>query len=240
MRSVPTVRRALTALLSGFAASAQAQAVDMVVYPNAGLFEVENGRITGPGAPMLARLQALSGVRMNGRSLPIARALQATALQPGGCLIALPRTPDREAQFRWIGPWSSSTIALYGRANETRPVNGPEDLRGTQIAALREALPSVWLKEHGLSGHDVNDVAAGLRILQAGRVDYWLGNDVVTRFAIKAGLDGPAPRLLYSFGRIDLHMACHPGTPAATVERLQAGIEQLRRGGELVEFGLGR
>lgn len=234
-------RLPLPALLLTLAAHvhAQAEVVDMVVYPNAGLFEVEGGRITGPAAPILARLQAVSGVGMKGQALPIARATQPGVLKPGGCLIGLPRTSEREGLFRWAGPWSSSTIVLHGRPDETRKVNGPTDLRGALVAVLRESLPANWLKEHGLSSHEVNDVAAGLRILQAGRVDYWLGNDVVTRFAIKA-VGGPAPRALYSFGRIELFMACHLETPAATVERLNAGLEQMRRGGELVEFGLNR
>ncbi|MDR7331862.1 transporter substrate-binding domain-containing protein [Roseateles asaccharophilus] len=230
-------RAAALALLLG--CTAQAQTVDMVIYPNAGLFEIENGRFTGPGAPMLARLETISGVRMNGQSMPIARALQPGMLKSGACLVGLPRTPEREAAFRWAGPWSSSTITLYGRPGETRQVNGPEDMRGATTGVLREALPAAWLKEHRLASHEVNDVATGLRILHAGRVDYWLGSDVVARFAVKAS-GVPAPRVLYSFGRIDLHMACHPGTPAAIVERLHAGIEQLRRSGELVEFGLGR
>lgn len=229
---------ALLALLSSLATASQAPTLEIVVYPNAGLFEVEEGRFTGPGAPMLARLQAVSGVRLTARSLPIARALQPGVLKPGACLVGLPRTAEREAHYRWAGPWSSSSITLYGRAAETRRVDGPDDMRGAQIAVLREALPAAWLKERGLPGYEVNDVATGLRMLQAGRVDYWLGNDVVTRFAIRAGVEGPAPRVLYSFGRIDLHMACHPQTPAELVERLHTSLDQLRRSGELVDFGL--
>ena len=76
-------------------------------------------------------------------------------------------------------------------------------------------------------------------MLQAGRVDFYLGNDMVTRIAIKAGGE-PEPQVLYSFGRIDLFMACHPSTPAAVVEQLNAALAQLRAKGELAEFGLGR
>lgn len=228
-------RAAALALLLGCAA--EAQTVEMIIYPNAGLFEVEHGRFTGPGAPMLARLEATSGLRINGSSMPIARALQTGMRKPGTCLVGLPRTPERDSAFLWAGPWATSSITLYGRAMETRRVQGPEDLRGARIGVLRETPPAAWLKEHGLTGHEVNDVATGLRILQAGRIDYWLGSDLVTRFAAKAG-DGPPPRALYSFGRIDLYMACHPATSAAIVARLDKGIEQLRRNGELAEFGL--
>lgn len=227
---------ALLALLLSLTATAQA--VDMLVYPNAGLFDIdEDGGIGGPGAVMLDRLRDVSGVRLNPKVIPFARALQAESLKPGACLIGLTRTPDREAQYRWAGPWSSSVIALYGRTGETRQVKGPEDLRGARIAALRAAPTATWLKERGLDGYEVNDVASGLRLLQAGRIDYWLGNDMVTRIAIKASGEA-APRVLYSFGRIDLYMACHPATPTMLVDQLNAGLKKLRAGGELVEFGL--
>lgn len=228
---------AFFALLIGLAANAQAAAVDLLVYPNAGVFEVEGSRIGGPGAQMLARLQSASGVQLKQQPMPIPRALQLLASRPDTCVVALPRTAEREALFRWAGPWASSVITLYGRADETRQVNGPADMRGTQIAVLRESNPAAWLKEHGITGQEVLDVSMGLRMLQAGRVDYWLGNDMAARFVIKT-MSGPLPRALYSFGRIDLHMACHRDTPAAVVERLHAGIEQLRRSGELADYGL--
>ncbi|MGM9480986.1 substrate-binding periplasmic protein [Roseateles sp. NT4] len=230
-------KAALLSLLLPLAATVQAEAVDMVVYPNAGVFDADGSRIVGPGADMLARLQMASGVQMSQQLMPIARAMQTVPHKPGSCLVALPRTPEREAQYRWAGPWATSAIGLYGGANETRHVEGPADLRGAQIAVLRESTPAAWLKEQGLTGHEVNDVTIGLRMLQAGRVDFWLGNDLAARFVIR-NLSGPVPRLLYSFGRIDLYMACHLATPAETLERLQAGFDQLRRNGDLAEFGL--
>jgi len=227
---------ALLALLLSFTATAEA--TDMLVYPNAGIFEIStDGRIGGPGAVMLERLREVSGVPLKPRVVPFARALHPESLQPGACLIALTRTPDREARYRWAGPWSSSVITLYGRSDETRQVKRPEDMRGARIAALRAAPTAAWLKERGLDGYEVNDVAAGLRMLQAGRVDYWLGNDMVTRLALKASGEA-TPRVLYSFGRIDLYAACHAQTSAALVERLHAGLAQLRANGELAEFGL--
>lgn len=227
----------LSVLLLCLAAAAPALALDMLVYPNAGIFEVNNGHIGGAGAAMLTRLQALSGVKLDLQVMPIARAQQTVLHKPGLCVVAMPRTPEREAQYRWAGPWASSAIALYGRADEPRQVNGPEDMRGAQIAVLRESIPAAWLKDHGLASYEVNDVSTGLRMLQAGRVTFWLGNDMAARFVIKT-LDGPAPRVLYSFGRIDLFIACHPTVPPEQVERMHTGLEQLRRSGELLEFGL--
>lgn len=228
----------LTALLLSFTASAWSQAVDLLVYPNGGIFDIDKqGGIGGPGAALVARLQSASDVQLNPQVMPIARALQTIAQLPNTCLVGLPRTPDRELDFRWAGPWASTSIALYGRAGEQRHVDGPQDLRGARIAVLRQSIPAAWLKEQGLTSQQVNDAAAGLRMLQAGRVDYWLGSDMATRLVIKT-IPGPAPRVLYRFGRIDLYMACQLSTPAALVERLHIGLQQLRRNGDLAEFGL--
>jgi polar amino acid transport system substrate-binding protein len=232
---------ALLPLLLSLSAVIQAQpqppAVNLLIFPNSGIFEVEGSQLSGPGAALLTRLQAISGVRLDRHLMPIARALQTVQHQPGSCVIAMPRTPERDARFRWAGPWSSGMFSLYGRAGETRQVTGPEDLRGAQIAVLRDSLPLAWLKEHGLASHEVNDTSTGLRMLQAGRVDFWLGNSIPTRFIIQRS-SGPAPRVVYSYGRIDLYIACHPATSEATVDLLHAGIEQLRRNGELTEFGV--
>ena len=230
----------LPALLLSLAASTRAQAqvpaVNMLVYPNAGVFEIVDGRISGPGEAMLMRLQAISGVQHKQQVMPIARVLQTLATKPDTCAVSLPRTADREAHFRWTTPWIISAITLYGRAQETRQITGPEDLLGTQVAVLRESLPAAWLKDHGVTGYEVNDMGTGLRMLQAGRIDFWLGSEVSARLAIRA-MQGPAPRPLYSYGRLELHMACHLSTEAAIVERLNAGLEQMRREGELAEFG---
>ena len=44
-----------------------------------------------------------------------------------------------------------------------------------------------WLKQHSLAAYEVNDVTTGLRILRAGRVDFWLGGNLPTRFIVKNG-----------------------------------------------------
>lgn len=231
-------RAALPCLLLCLSAASHAQdpAIDLLVYP-AGIFEISDGRLGGPGTTMLARLQTASGVRLNQQLMPVARAMQTVGLKPATCLVGLPRTPEREAQFRWAGPWASGNTVVYGRFDETRRVEGPQDLRNARIAVMRESRQAVWAKEQGLSSHEVNDVAVGLRMLQAGRVDFWLASEVSARHVIQTS-GGPAPRALHSFWRVDLHIACNNDTPAATVERLQAGIDQLRRNGELAEFGV--
>lgn len=225
-------------LLLALALPVRAQTLNILVYPNPGLFEVSaQDTVTGPGAAVLKRLAEVTGLTLRLKPAPAARALMMITQQPGYCAAGVPRTPERENLLRWAGLMGSGALMLYGRADDTREVLGPDDLRGATIVAQRESQPLAWLREHGLNAYEVNDTLTGLRMLRAGRVDFWLVNDLAGQRAIQLG-GGTAPRPLRSFGQIDLHIACHRELPAATAERMRQGLEQLRRDGELVEFGL--
>lgn len=228
----------LLALSLHAAAQAQPRVLEMLVYPNAGVFEAAPGKGPGGlGGAMLQRLQALSGVTINQQFMPIPRALLTVKQNPGHCMVAVSRTPERESSLMWAGPWARGATTVYARADDTRSVQHPQELRGSNIVVLRDSAPADWLKSQGMPATEVKDNTTGLRMLQARRVDYWLANDLAAHFVIRAE-GGPAPRELYNFGRIDLYMGCHPGTDPAAVAALDAAITQLRRNGELAEFGM--
>lgn len=228
----------LLALLPLSAAHAQTRVLEMLVYPNAGVFEAAPGKGPGgPGGMMLERLQALSGVTLNQQFMPVPRAMLTVKQHPGHCMVAVTRTPERESAFMWAGPWARGATAVFARADDTRGIQHPQELRGSSIVVLRESAPAEWLKTQGMPATEVKDNTTGLRMLQARRVDYWLANDLAANFVIRAE-GGPVPKQLYNFGRIDLYMGCHPATDPAAVAALDAAIAQLRRNGELTEFGM--
>lgn len=226
---------ALTLLLPP---AARATELDILVYANAGVFEASPGQGPGgPGGAMLERMQALSGLTLRQQVLPISRALLLAEQRPGHCVVALARTPERETRYQWAGPWARGAMAIYGRSDETRQVEGPQDLRGRSVVVLRDSAPAAWLKEQGLAAEEVKDNSTALRMLQARRVDYWVANDIAGHFVIRAA-GGATPRVMLSFGRIDLYFACHPNSDPAAIGALDIAIAQLRRTGELAEFGL--
>ena len=225
-------------LLPSFVLPVQAQTLEVLAHPNPGIFELSpRQEVVGSGARLLNHLAQVSALELRLRVVPAARSLQIVQERPGSCIAGLPRTPEREALFRWAGPLSSGALMLYGRAGEARSVASISDLRGTSIVVQRESQPLLWLHEHGLDAYEVNDTLTGLRMLNAGRVDYWLVNDVAARSAVQhSGM--PAPKAMREFGRIELHLACHRDIAPDVIARLNHGLEQLRRNGELAEFGL--
>lgn len=228
----------LTALLALLARAAPAQGLTVLVYPNPGLFDVaSDGRIEGAGAELLARLSAASGVPHDTRAVPAARAQAMLAQSPLHCIFGVARTAEREPLFSWLGPLASGELVLFGRPGELRQVHGPQDLAGRTVVAQRHSQALSWLTAHGVTAHEANDLVTGLRMLRAGRVDYWLVNELAARPVIRR-LGGEPLQPLYRAGRVELYIACHPDLPAALRERLQAGLTQLRRDGELAPFGL--
>lgn len=228
----------LLALLLHAAAQAQPRVLEMLVYPNAGVFELAAGKGPGgPGGVMLQRLQTLSGVTLNQQFMPIPRAMLTVRQAAGHCAVGVTRTPEREGLLMWAGPWARAASTVYARADDPRSLHHPQELRGSSIVVLRDSALADWLKAQGIPATPVKDNTTGLRMLQARRVDYWLANDLAAHFIIRAE-GGAAPRALHSFERMDFYVGCHPGTDPAAVAALDAAIAQLRRNGELAEFGL--
>lgn len=233
--SVPGLLVLLLALLGG---TARAQPLQLLVFPNPGLFDVAtDGMVSGPGAELLAKLGRASGVPQTILALPIPRALALGSSTPGHCIVGLTRTPEREPGFHWIGPLASGALVIYARADETPALQVPLDMRGHGVTVQRESAAAAWLREQGIPAQEVNNSVTALRMLQARRVDFWFANELAAEPVIRA--EGGVPvRPQLTLRRVDAYVACHIATPAEPVEKLRQALQKLRRQGELAEFGL--
>lgn len=232
------MRYVMVLLLALLCGTTRAQQLQLLVFPNPGLFDVAaDGGVSGPGADLLARLGQSSGLQLGIQALPIPRALATASSTPGACAVGLSRTPEREAAFHWAGPLASGALVIYARADETQALQSPRDLRGHGVVVQRESAAAAWLREQGIPAQEVNNAVTALRMLQARRVDFWFVNEVAAERVIRAEGGAPLKHQL-TLGRVDAYIACHIATPREPVEKLHQAIQKLRRQGELAEFGL--
>ncbi|MFG6464719.1 substrate-binding periplasmic protein [Roseateles sp. DXS20W] len=232
--------RLLAGLLAALATAAAAARppLRMLVFPVPGLFDiVEGGHIAGPGGLLLRQIAQASELSIETSSVPLARAWNTVLTEPNTCVLGVTRSPDREERFQWVGVVSRADVAVYGR---TDALFAPPDLgalRGKPVVVLRETFTAIALREAGVVAQEVSSAAIALRMLQAGRVDYWYAHQLVAEpTARNAG--GLAIRPLLVTSRIDGYLACNPETAADDVDKLRQALQRLRRQGDLTPFGV--
>ncbi len=233
---------ALAVAMPGAGAVAQPAApVRLLVFPVPGLYEVAaDGSIQGAGGVLLRRLAQVSKQPFTNEVLPVPRALQTLFDPTPACIVGVVRTPDREASLQWVGVVSRAELAVYGRQDMPPPAEAAPtlaSLRGKRVVVVRDTAMAAQLREQAVRAQEVSSNLGALRMLQAGRVDYWFTHQLLAEPAASAA--GGAPiRPLFSIARIDGYLACNAAVTPAAVEALREALQQLRRGGALAAFGL--
>ena len=135
---------------------------------------------TGPqgfSVELLRKMTAAAGVPLALQVLPWVRAVQMAEAEPASVLFSLTRTPEREAQFQWVGPIAQRRILIYKLASRS-------DLRLTQLSELgakrigvvRDSAADRQLQAAGLKpGAQLEqglDDATNVRKLLAGRMEF--------------------------------------------------------------------
>lgn len=227
------------ALTAWAVASVQAApTLRVLVYPVPGLFDVhDDGRIGGSGGALLTKISHASEVPFEAESLPIARAWSTLLGQPQVCVLGMARTPEREARFQWVSVVSRADLIVYGRADAAPLPHDLAALRGKAVVSLRETATASELRDHGVAVQEVSSALNALRMLQAGRVDYWYSHQIVAESTANAA-GGPAIKPLFTTARIDGYMACNLEVPATVIDKLRQALQRLRRNGDLADFGV--
>ena len=75
-----------------------------------------NGRVLGHAADKVHEIMRRAGIDYTMDVMPWKRAYISAQTQADTCVYMTTRLPEREAQFRWVGPISQADWVLYGRA----------------------------------------------------------------------------------------------------------------------------
>lgn len=192
-----------------------------------------DGRASGPAIELAGLVAQAAGIDPTVRLMPFQRAL--LALEQGETLYpALLRTPQREANFQWIGEIFTDRAVFFTRRGS--PVVNQIDtlkllprlnvLRGSELQGL--------LLSFGINNLEAsNSEADNARLLQAGRIDAWFALRAVGR-ATWAEL-GFAPQELQAgdtIATMPFWLVASNSMSPATVMRLRAAYQKLRHDGQ--------
>ena len=200
-------------------------------------FQAESGP-QGFSVELLRLMAARAGLPLALEVLPWQRAVQMAEARPTSVLFSLTRTPEREAQFQWVGPIAQRRVLIYRLASRgDLRLSRLSELRALRIGVVRDSAADKQLQAQGLQpGIQLEqglDDATNVRKLLAGRMAFialldWAAAWNTRQLKLPYATLQPVMELdttrSYWYG-------LRPDADPALVKRLQAALDAIKRDG---------
>lgn len=164
--------------------------------------------------------------------LPWKRAFTMAQRDPYTCVYSTSRTPEREQQFKWVGPTDEAEWVLMGRAGRKYNVHSLDDARKLRIGTYNGDARDEFLRARGFDVDGASDNAANPKKLMLDRIDLWavgVRNNDLSAMAQFAAPEQLVPVL--TFHHVKVYLACNPSVPDEMVGRMNAALDAMRKDG---------
>ncbi|WP_448683918.1 substrate-binding periplasmic protein [Pseudomonas nicosulfuronedens] len=150
--------------------------------------------------------------------------------KPGYGVFVTARLPERESQFKWVGPIGPDDWVLLAKADSKISLNNLDEAKKFRVGAYKGDAMANYLAEHGfepvLALRDQENAGK----LQEGSIDLWASGDPAGRYLAKqVGVTGL--KTVLRFNSDQLFLALNRETPDAVVQKLQAALDKMRAEG---------
>lgn len=163
--------------------------------------------------------------------LPWKRAFLLAQTQANACIYSTTRIPEREKQFKWVGPTHENDWTLFARFDRNFRFTKIEDARPYRIGGLLGDVRSELLTSQGYIVDTVHDPLSNPRKLMVNRIDLWvtstrIGNNTIA----ENGWTGQIVPVL-TFKRTEQYLACNPAVPDALIAKMNAVLKDMNSEG---------
>jgi polar amino acid transport system substrate-binding protein len=154
---------------------------------------------------------------------------------PGYGAFVMARLPDRERLFQWVGPIGPDDWIMLAKADSKISLENLEDARKYRIGAYKGDAIAETLAKQGLKPIVVLRDQDNAKKLVSGQIDLWATGDPAGRYlARQDGVTGL--KTVLRFNSAELYLALNKDVPQATVAKLQAALDQMRKDGVVDEI----
>jgi polar amino acid transport system substrate-binding protein len=191
------------------------------------------GKVVGISTDKVRAALERAGLAYTIELLPWKRAYAAATGRVDACVYSTTRTPEREAQFKWVGPIDSAEWVLMGRANRRFALRSLDDARPYRIGTYHGDARDQFLRSRGFRVDSAPNDLTNPRKLLLGRIDLWaaalrVGSPVLEQ----NGWAGQIVPVLV-FNRFDVYLACNRAVPDELIARLNGAFSALERDGTM-------
>jgi polar amino acid transport system substrate-binding protein len=194
---------------------------------------MEGNVVVGRETTKVREIMARAGIAYSIELLPWKRAYAQAVREADTCIFSTTRTPEREAQFRWIGPLTEAEWVLYGLVSRHFSLRNLDDARGLVIGTVLGDARDEYLRARGLEVAPVTQEWLNPQKLLLNRIDLWAVSMAVGSrpFAGKEW-EGKVEPLL-TFNRVQTYLACNRQLPEAQAASMQRAAAAMRRDGSM-------
>jgi polar amino acid transport system substrate-binding protein len=196
----------------------------------------QDGKITGFSTELLDLIAHDAGVSINKEMLPWPRAYSRAQKEANTLIYSMVRTPEREAQFQWVGPISSRRIMLYKLASRKDIViKKLDDAHAYQIGAVRESESAKNLMRLGFDTLDLaTDDKNNMLKFKYGRFDLLLSLDWAAAYnAKKLGIADKIVPVQLLMNQANYWFGISKRTDPAIVRKMNLALNKTRKDGRL-------
>lgn len=192
----------------------------------------EGDQVTGRETEKIRDMLGRAAIPYKIEILPWKRALTMAQQQKNTCVYSTSRTPEREKQFKWVGPTDEAEWVFVGRADHKFLLRTLDDARSLRIGTYHGDARDEFLRARGFNVEPVLNDASNPKKLLLNRIDLWAVG-LRAGAAVPAELAGNNGEIipLLTFHRVKVYLACHPSVSDPLVERMNATLEAMRRDG---------
>lgn len=192
------------------------------------------GEVRGIATEIVRQLLLRSARPYQIKLYPWQRAINMAQTRPDTCVYSLSRTPEREAQYNWIGPLVQNNWVLFARETDATAsvLSKIEDSKDKRIGSYQGDAIVPWLQSRGYKVDVAPRDELNPRKLLAGRIDLWATGGLIGQHILQQQeISGVVPRL--TFNQTSMYLACHRDMPADEVKQLNHQLQQMREDGSI-------
>lgn len=166
-------------------------------------------------------------------STSLARGLQTTKTEANTCLLNLRRTPDRENQFAWVGPLTTTDWVLYGRNTDERILKTLEDAKPYRIGSYKNSATGLELAELGYKIEFAASDEENPNLLMINRIDYWIVAEPRGMVIAQEQGYGADISRVAKYKSIDLYMLCNKNMSKKKLDQLNRINKEIENDGTM-------
>ncbi|WP_419784838.1 substrate-binding periplasmic protein [Pseudodesulfovibrio sp.] len=187
--------------------------------------------VTGVSVDTMAAIMQMTDTPFNKKSIRLVqwkKAVATTMAMPNCAMLNVPRTPDVEQKFQWVGPLDFPEFGLIGKAGRDFGIHSIADASQYTIGAVRGQDAAKELLAQGLKPSALKTdtlYVQPLRGLQSGTLDlvaFPLEN--VTYLMRKMGLEKSDYQVAFVYKKIPLYIALSKGVDPMFVKKLNDAL----------------